>query len=87
MCTFHATDGALIVATASGVVSELVEDPELGYKIVIDHGNEYVTVYYNKGEPAVNRMNNKKPLEIQRFFCVYYYFSIRPNTNSYPSLP
>lgn len=58
MCTFHATDGALIVATASGVVSELVEDPELGYKIVIDHGNEYVTVYYNKGEPAVNVGDN-----------------------------
>ena len=58
MCTFHATDGALIVATASGVVSELVEDSELGYKMVIDHGNGYVTVYYNKGEPTVNVGDN-----------------------------
>lgn len=58
MCIFHATDGALIVATASGVVSELIEDSELGYKIVIDHGNGYVTVYYNKGEPTVKVGDN-----------------------------
>lgn len=58
MCTFHATDGALVVATASGVVSELVEDSELGYKIVIDHGNGYVSIYYNKGEPTVNVGDN-----------------------------
>lgn len=54
MCFFHATDGALIVATANGVVTELIEDSELGYKTVIDHGNGYVTIYYNKGEPTVN---------------------------------
>lgn len=54
MCSFYATDGALVVATASGVVTELIEDADLGHKIVIDHGNGYVTVYYNKGEPTVN---------------------------------
>ncbi len=52
-CIFYAADGALIVATANGVVSELIEEPEQGYKVVIDHGNGYMTVYYNQGEPKV----------------------------------
>ena len=30
----------------------------MGYKIVIDHGNGYVTIYYNKGEPTVNVGDN-----------------------------
>ncbi len=52
-CMFDATDGALIVATANGVVTELVEDSEQGYKVVIDHENGYMTIYYNQGEPKV----------------------------------
>lgn len=53
MCVFYATDGALVVATASGTITELVEDSELGWRIVIDHGNGYMTVYYNQGDPKV----------------------------------
>lgn len=52
-CVFNATDGALIIATAKGIVSEVVEEAEAGYRITIDHGNGYVTVYYNDGEPKV----------------------------------
>lgn len=52
-CVFYATDGALIIATANGVVSELVEDSELGYRVVIEHEDGYQTVYYNAGEPKV----------------------------------
>lgn len=58
MCTFRAGDGALIVTTAAGVVSELVKDPDLGYRVVLDHGNGYVTIYYNQGEPMVNVGDN-----------------------------
>lgn len=53
MCIFNAADGALVVATASGTVTELVEETDYGYRIVIDHGNGYVTVYRNQGEPTV----------------------------------
>ncbi len=52
-CIFYASDGALVVATAGGTVTELVEDSEYGYRLVIDHGNGYMTVYYNQGEPKV----------------------------------
>lgn len=52
-CVFYATDGAMVVATAGGKVTELVEDGEYGYRLVIDHGNGYMTVYYNQGEPVI----------------------------------
>lgn len=53
MCIFQASDGALVVATAGGVVTELVEDAEFGYRIVVDHGNGYITIYQNQGDPKV----------------------------------
>ena len=53
MCIFHASDGALVVATAGGIVTELVEDAEYGYRMVVDHGNGYMTIYQNQGEPKV----------------------------------
>ncbi len=52
-CVFYAADGALVVATASGKVTELVEDAEYGYRLLIDHGNGYMTIYYNQGEPKI----------------------------------
>lgn len=52
-CVFYAADGALIIAAANGVVSELTEDSELGYKVVIEHEDGYRTVYFNAGEPKV----------------------------------
>lgn len=52
-CIFTASEGAIVVATASGTVTELVEETEYGYRIVIDHGNGYSTVYRNAGEPKV----------------------------------
>lgn len=58
MCIFHATEGALVVATASGTVSEILEDAENGYKVTIDHGNGYVTVYQNTESPKVKLGEN-----------------------------
>lgn len=52
-CVFYAADGALIIATANGVVTELTEDAESGYRVVIEHKDGYQTIYYNTGEPKV----------------------------------
>lgn len=55
MCIFTATEGALVVATASGTVTEVIEEPEQGYKVIIDHGNGYVTIYRNTDVPKVKQ--------------------------------
>ncbi len=55
MCLFEATEGALVIATASGTVTELVEEAEYGYKVSVDHGNGYVTIYCNKEIPRVKQ--------------------------------
>ena len=55
MCTFSATEGALVVAAASGTVKEIVEDQEQGYMVAIDHGNGSVTIYRNAEVPKVKQ--------------------------------
>ena len=55
ICLFTAAEGALVVATANGTVTEIVEEPEYGYKVSIDHGNGYVTIYRNKDNPKVKQ--------------------------------
>ncbi len=55
MCVFTASEGALVVATAGGSVMEIVEESEYGYKVSIDHGNGYVSIYRNQGEPKVKQ--------------------------------
>ncbi len=54
-CIFHAGEGALVVATASGTVTEIIQIPEEGYKVTIDHGNGYVTIYRNTEAPKVKQ--------------------------------
>ncbi len=53
MCIFNASEGALVVAAASGIVTEVIEEPEQGYKVTIDHGNGYVTIYRNADVPKI----------------------------------
>lgn len=53
MSIFTAAEGAVVVSTASGTVSEIGEDTEYGHKIVIDHGNGYMTIYRYQSEPLV----------------------------------
>ncbi len=55
MCIFNATEGTLVVATASGTVTEVIEEPEQGYKVTIDHGNGYLTIYRNTDAPKVKQ--------------------------------
>lgn len=52
-CILNGTEGTAVVATATGVVTEVGEDPEYGNRVVVDHGNGYVTIYRNKGECMV----------------------------------
>ncbi len=55
MCLFTASKDALVVATACGTVTELIEEPEYGYKVTIDHGNGYMTIYRNQSVPKVKQ--------------------------------
>lgn len=50
---FTASAGSMVVATASGVVETIEPDEEYGYKMTINHGNGYITIYRNKGEAVL----------------------------------
>lgn len=52
-CIFDGTDGTTVVATAGGTVTEIADDEEYGHRVVVDHGNGYVTIYRNKGDCLV----------------------------------
>ena len=49
---FTASDG-MVVASAKGTVSSVEEDENYGNKVIVDHGNGYVSIYYNGGEAQV----------------------------------
>lgn len=50
---FTATDGTSAVASGTGTVIEVADDIDFGYRVIIDHGNGYQSVYLNKAEPIV----------------------------------
>ncbi len=52
MVIFTASDG-MVVASAKGTVASVEEDENYGYKVTVDHGNGYVSIYGNKGEVQV----------------------------------
>ena len=53
LCIFTASLGTTVVATASGTVTGVNDDVKYGHNVWIDHGNGYVTIYRNAGEPQV----------------------------------
>ena len=53
MCVFTASVGITVVATANGTVTAVNDDGEYGHNVWVDHGNGYVTVYRNQGDPTV----------------------------------
>lgn len=50
---FTAGAGTSVIATATGTVSAIAGDAEVGYIIMVDHGNGYFSVYRNASEPKV----------------------------------
>lgn len=58
ICIFTASDGIGVVATATGIVTDISEDYEFGYSVTIDHGNGYETIYKNQGKPNVKLDDN-----------------------------
>lgn len=55
MCIFTATEGAMVVAAASGTVTAVNDDTEYGHNVWVDHGNGYVTIYRNQGKVKVKQ--------------------------------
>lgn len=53
MVEFTATEGSTVVAAGKGVVTAVEEDEVYSNRVVIDHGNGYVSIYRNKGESQV----------------------------------
>lgn len=53
MVEFTATEGSTVIAAGKGVVTAVEEDEVYGSRVVIDHGNGYVSIYRNKGESQV----------------------------------
>lgn len=54
-CIFTGSDGITVVATATGVVEDVLEDETYGNVVIIDHTNGYKTYYKNKGDPLVKK--------------------------------
>ncbi|MBR6626806.1 MAG: peptidoglycan DD-metalloendopeptidase family protein [Lachnospiraceae bacterium] len=54
-CIFSATSGSMVIATANGTVMAVNDEAEYGHNVWIDHGNGYITVYRNQGEPMVQQ--------------------------------
>lgn len=55
ICLFPAEAGSLVVATASGTVVVVNEDPEYGNNVWVEHGNGYTTVYRGQGDVKVKQ--------------------------------
>lgn len=58
VCVFSASDGAMVIATAGGIVTAVNDDAEYDKNVWIDHGNGYVTIYRNAGEIKVKQGEN-----------------------------
>lgn len=52
-CILNGTEETVVIAAATGVVTEVGEDTDYGGRVVLDHGNGYVTIYRNKGKCLV----------------------------------
>ena len=48
-------EGIMVVATAKGTVIAVNDDLEYGHNVWVDHGNGYVTIYRNQGNPVVKQ--------------------------------
>lgn len=51
---FSASAGTKVIATASGTVVLAEPDAAYGYRVVLDHGNGYTSIYRAASEPGVS---------------------------------
>ena len=52
--TFNTGTGSKVIATGAGTVSYVGESAEYGYVVKIDHGNGYISAYYDHAVPTVS---------------------------------
>lgn len=50
---FTAGEGSNVIASGSGTVLSVTTDAKFGNMVSIDHGNGYVSIYRNSGDPLV----------------------------------
>ena len=48
-------EGTMVVATAKGTVIAVNDELEYGHNVWVDHGNGYITIYRNQGDPVVKQ--------------------------------
>lgn len=54
IAVFTGSQGATVLAAGSGTVLSVEEDANYGFKLTIDHGNGYISLYYNGGSAKVS---------------------------------
>ena len=50
---FTAAEGSNVIAAGSGTILTVTTDAKLGNSVTIDHGNGYISIYRNAGDPLV----------------------------------
>lgn len=77
-------DGAKIIATGNGVVSEVSEDDIYGYLVRIDHQNGYETIYRYAEEPKIAKgdevLKGQMIFEVTKFKGILAYHILFENT-------
>jgi len=77
-------DGAKIIATGNGVVSEVSEDDLYGYLVRIDHQNGYETIYRYSEEPKIAKgdevLKGQMIFEVTKFKGILAYHILYENT-------
>ena len=55
IAVFEGSEGASVVAAGNGTVLNVEQDATYGFKLTVDHGNGYISLYYNGGNPKVEK--------------------------------
>ena len=71
--TFTVGDGTKIAAAGDGTVSKVVSDTDFGYRVEIDHGNEYLSIYRYAGEPLLT-----EGTQVLRGTAIFFCSSVEP---------
>ncbi len=53
LVVFTAAEGSSIIASGTGTIVSVTTDTKFGNQVAIDHGNGYISIYRNAGDPLV----------------------------------